>query len=506
LNWHLAIRHLLGTDVLVGATIVLIAVLFRVSFSGITTDDAYITLRYARNLVQGLGFVYNAGERVLGTTTPLYTIILAAAGRFGLDMPLVGKWLNILAEVGTIGILFRVVRRLGPRMLAWGVAFLFAISPYNVYYAATGMETGIYIFLLMLLMSLYSCLQSNDASWWWFGIVAGLLVFTRMDGLLAIAASGFAWLITRQNKHWKGVAQSGLAFALVQVPWLIFATVYFGSPVPHSITAKALTYQSSNAFSWLVDFLNAFAMRGSWLGGGLTICLILVGLVSVFLVRSRRWFAVFPIWFILYVGVFTWARAGRFGWYYAPLMPLVYLFIALAIYDVFRWIQNIPSMARALQSLKPVFAVLLVPLLLGFAMASFSAIETDAKAEASFEREIARPLGNWLRAYTSSDSRVALESIGAVGWYSERYIVDEGGLVSERIVALNRLTPGDINILGILQAFTPDYYVAWKTWELEKWQADPVAWFWLSNNYKEIRRYEDGLRTWILFERRGVTP
>ena len=35
---------------------------------------------------------------------------------------------------------------------------------------------------------------------------------------------------------------------------------------------------------------------------------------------------------------------------------------------------------------------------------------------------------------------VALESIGAGGWYSERYIVDEGGLVSSRVDALNRFT------------------------------------------------------------------
>ncbi len=41
-------------------------------------DDAYITFRYARNLVRGTGFVYNPGERVLGTTTPLYTLVLAA--------------------------------------------------------------------------------------------------------------------------------------------------------------------------------------------------------------------------------------------------------------------------------------------------------------------------------------------------------------------------------------------------------------------------------------------
>jgi hypothetical protein len=40
---------------------------------------------------------------------------------------------------------------------------------------------------------------------------------------------------------------------------------------------------------------------------------------------------------------------------------------------------------------------------------------------------------------------------------------------------------------------------------LEKLQADPESRSWLSNNYKEMRRYDDGLRTWVLFERRAVT-
>jgi hypothetical protein len=42
-----------------------------------TVDDAYITYRYARNIASGVGFVYNAGERVLGTTTPAYTLLMA---------------------------------------------------------------------------------------------------------------------------------------------------------------------------------------------------------------------------------------------------------------------------------------------------------------------------------------------------------------------------------------------------------------------------------------------
>ena len=44
--------------------------------AGLANDDAFITYRYARNIASGQGFVFNPGERLLGTTTPLYTLSL----------------------------------------------------------------------------------------------------------------------------------------------------------------------------------------------------------------------------------------------------------------------------------------------------------------------------------------------------------------------------------------------------------------------------------------------
>ena len=45
-----------------------------------TIDDSFITYRYARNILAGDGFVYNPGEAVMGTTTPLYTLLMVALG------------------------------------------------------------------------------------------------------------------------------------------------------------------------------------------------------------------------------------------------------------------------------------------------------------------------------------------------------------------------------------------------------------------------------------------
>ena len=50
-----------------------------------TVDDAYISYRYARNLARGLGLVYNEGERIEGYTNFLWTVLLGAGIKLGLD-------------------------------------------------------------------------------------------------------------------------------------------------------------------------------------------------------------------------------------------------------------------------------------------------------------------------------------------------------------------------------------------------------------------------------------
>src|SRR5437868_13243574 len=63
-----------------------------------TIEDALISLRYAENLAAGRGFVFNPGEHVLGTTTPLFTLILAAGAATPLGGLAVGKAIAILAD------------------------------------------------------------------------------------------------------------------------------------------------------------------------------------------------------------------------------------------------------------------------------------------------------------------------------------------------------------------------------------------------------------------------
>ena len=57
-------------------------------------DDAFISFRYAQNLVRGNGLVYNLGERVKGYANLLWTVAMAAGMWAGLDAVMLSKILG----------------------------------------------------------------------------------------------------------------------------------------------------------------------------------------------------------------------------------------------------------------------------------------------------------------------------------------------------------------------------------------------------------------------------
>jgi 4-amino-4-deoxy-L-arabinose transferase-like glycosyltransferase len=109
-------------------------------------DDAYITFRYAQNIIDGQGMVYNPGERVLGTTTPIYTFLMTIVGSiFGgvnAPFPWIALFVNTLADVLTTLLLIRLGENLGYQKAGYATAIIWSIAPMSVTFAIGGMETS----------------------------------------------------------------------------------------------------------------------------------------------------------------------------------------------------------------------------------------------------------------------------------------------------------------------------------------------------------------------------
>jgi len=115
-------------------------------------DDAYISYRYAENLVNGHGLVWNPGERVEGFTNPLWTLLIACGLSLGVGATTMGYALGLASGLallaGTACLAWRWLapeaRWLAP--LAPGVLACFGAF---AFWSTGGMETSLHAALAM---------------------------------------------------------------------------------------------------------------------------------------------------------------------------------------------------------------------------------------------------------------------------------------------------------------------------------------------------------------------
>jgi hypothetical protein len=188
-------------------------------------EDTFITFRYARNLSDGLGLVYNVGERVLGTTTPLYAVILAMLHRIlGTDLETLGWVVNLVVEVGNVSLLYVIGGRYGlTRFEQVGICAVYATAKYVVGVANSGMETPLFVAAILA-----GALAILSEKWRIAGVAIAVAILLRPEGLLA-AISAIILLGLKQRSAIRPVV---CYVAAICLPWIVVSTWYYGSPIP----------------------------------------------------------------------------------------------------------------------------------------------------------------------------------------------------------------------------------------------------------------------------------
>lgn len=291
-------------------------------------DDAYITFRYARNLITGQGFVYNAGERVLGTTTPLYTLLLATVALISgsRDFPALALVVNALIGATSVGLLYALGKRLsGHWVPAAATALLWTVAPYSVTFAIGGMETELTIALLVA--TAYAHVTEHPRA---MAILSALALLARPDTAILVGLLWLDLILTKRRLPW----QEGLITLVLLAPWLIFGTLYFGSPLTSSMAAKSVTYRlpSEAGFIRLLQhYATPFFEHKALPSIGVFIVLVLycalcfLGSLDVLRRQRRTWPTV--IYPFAYFAVFATANPLLFRWYLSPPLPFYLLLI-----------------------------------------------------------------------------------------------------------------------------------------------------------------------------------
>ena len=224
-------------------------------------DDAYITYRYVQNIELGRGPVFNQGEQVLGVSCPLYMGWLAGLREIlpGISIPALSARGNavLLAASALLAILF--MRALGFRLasaLVGGASV--ASCEWALRSSIGGMESSLY--LTLMLAALLALTSRHDMV---AVLLASLATLTRPEGVLLVLVALVICFLDRPGKSppWR------LLLGLIPLAaWGLWATMYYGTPVPHSVIAKARPLYPLAQFSALDALL---AHGGRWLLGSL---------------------------------------------------------------------------------------------------------------------------------------------------------------------------------------------------------------------------------------------
>ena len=227
-------------------------------------DDAFISFRYTRNLLEGHGLVFNPGEYVEGYTNFLWILELAAIwGIFGVPPEYAAPWLSVAYTVGTVAaMLWWVVRLPSLRnrgLVGWmALGLLCSSATFAVWTSGGGLETRQFTFFIIAAVV---CLSLYRYSRWGLLIASLSLAaaaLTRPEGLM-LAACCFGWfavqrLATGQRNLFK-LARAMIPlvapFALLIAAHYLFRYAYYGEWLPNTYYAKHVRPWYESGFRYL---------------------------------------------------------------------------------------------------------------------------------------------------------------------------------------------------------------------------------------------------------------
>ncbi|MBA8827483.1 hypothetical protein FHX42_004879 [Saccharopolyspora lacisalsi] len=312
---------------LLGGVALLAGAVFATIRNGLT-DDAYITLDYARNLAFH-GHWGIIGEEVANSATSPLNVIALTAFTAVLRQP-------VLA-LGVVFVLANVVFAYAPhesaehsRLSPFGgllATLLLLTNPLLL--STVGLEMTLAAALLGLL--LLATVQQRRV---FFGVVVGLLALTRLDlGVLVLLI-----LIGRPSLWWEWWKWA-LPAGFVGLPWFVFSWFALGSAVPDSLVMKQLQdqwgeYSFANGLDLYYSVYPA-ATVASVSAAALGLVALPIWLVARLSRRAgprdlHPW-ALFGIGGAAHFYVYTLLGVPPYHWYYASSMIGPTIFLAGAI-------------------------------------------------------------------------------------------------------------------------------------------------------------------------------
>jgi hypothetical protein len=377
-------------------------------------DDAWITFRYAANIAHGHGYVYNIGEKVQGTSTPLYTLYLALAGRLlgAGAIPAVSFVSGGVFFVSAIVLLAVWLTTARSPIAGFICAVGLILTERFVMIMTSGMETALYCLLIVATFWALTADRRVMAV-----LFASLAALTRLDGLaLLFIVFATISLTTRRLP----LREAAIPIVILG-SWGVFCVVYFGQMLPESFMAKQNHTGHALFSSWMIA-----ALIRNW-----TLAAFFVAGVSLW----RGHVKILPMlaWFVSYTAAYCLASLPSYPWYVTPASiaelavascgaAAIFDFAPRAKYAPVRW-----GVAAA--------AIELAAILFPGGLVLDGHVPQDVGWQQMDEANAARFAAARRAAVTvTARNTVDAPGIGMIGWFTNARIIDPCGLVTPEMV------------------------------------------------------------------------
>ena len=428
-------------------------------------EDFYITYRTSKHLATGDGLVFNVGQRLHTFTSPLGVLLPALASLLtGNASDTVALWIFRAMAVGALGYaatrLYAISRHLDfPLVASVFLVAWFVTDAKTVDFSINGMETPFMIaFFAYALGAMYT---AGPRRWLHLGLAWAGMMWTRPDGFITISLlTAGVWLfndpartgLTRRGWFPVLLKSAGVA-TVIYLPWFVFAWRYYGTPVPHTITAKALLagprslldfWYSILSFPTLINdwhgsidamFSPTQAFMGGWpeppIIAARTVAAVASGLWLV--TPLRREVRALSLAFFGYCVYLNYFPPFPSAWYISLPAVMALLALAGAWGQVFALTKSLKSIALA-RTLRAALAALAAAFFVQgcwFTMASARELRAQ---QIQVENGVRRPIGEWLRAHAAPGDTVFMEPLGYIGYFSGLRTYDYPGLSSPEVV------------------------------------------------------------------------
>ncbi|MEW6608400.1 MAG: hypothetical protein AB1414_13300 [bacterium] len=450
-------------------------------------DDTFIFLQYAWQLIHGHPLQYNTGDPpTTGATSMIYPLFLIPGFLIGLDKT------NILYYTFSLGVVFltisgwlvfKIGRRLINDKIGVLMCLLFLFNGPILWVYLSGMDAG--LFSLSILATMYSLLleledkeQRYTRTIW----ASSLMTLTRPEGFIlsVIIFSYIFW--SKRIKSYYFLIPIALGIGQIGINYLFNGTLSANTMTAKSVltkpnvnlldmmatSGKYCVYILKDIFSGFNGEFSALmetneGRQVSVYFAPFSLIFFLIGILFIILKERSKFGIVISSCF--FIGILAVATALPFKWhwhrYLIPYYPIFLIFTLLGIYYFSE------LMGKAISSLNPkyvFYGLVSFCLCFGFLSTVYFGVAYGKNCKDIYFQQIT--LGKWIDKSLPREAIIAVNDLGALKYFGNRYVIDLLGLGTKGVARIWVNGAGSIYeyLENLEPKYYPQYFIIYPNW------------------------------------------